>query len=59
MRRRPDPTPAPTFAVVDIYEYELRGHDGYVERYGEPSPELLAAVVDRRARVARGERWLR
>jgi hypothetical protein len=59
MRRRPDPTPAPDFSIVDVYEYDLRGHDGFVERYGEPSPALLAAVVDRRERHARGERWLR
>lgn len=53
MKRTPPAPPEPTFSVVQVYEYELCGHDASVERYGEPSPELLAAVVDRRERQAR------
>lgn len=50
MKRRPRAERPPAFDLSDVYKLVLYGRDEYVRRWGEPSPELLAAVAEREAR---------
>jgi hypothetical protein len=52
MKRRPTPQPTPPPPASHVYRWTL-DPDGFRDIFGEPSPELLAAVADRDARMLR------
>lgn len=56
MKRRPPAEPPAPFRPSDVYKLVLYGREEYVRRWGEPSPELVAAVAERESRRAEGRR---